>query len=134
MHELSIALSIVEGVEEELACRVTGNVAEENERVEAVRLRLGPLSGVVKEALLFSFEAAAAGTRLEGCRLEIEDTPVVVYCPNCEAERTAVSAQNLSCSECGAPGGDVRSGAELQVFALELSQLETVSEQRTAAG
>lgn len=127
MHELSIALSIIEGVEEELAGR-------DEELVEAVHLRLGPLSGVVREALMFSFGVASAGTRLEGSRLEIEDVPIIVYCPSCRDERPAVSAQNLSCAACGAPAGEVRRGAELQVFAIELARLEIVNEQRAAAG
>ena len=133
MHELSIALSIVEGVEEELASGVCRN-AREDERVETVHLRLGPLSGVVKEALLFSFEVASAGTQLEGARLEIEDVPVVLYCPKCEGEREAASIRNLVCAQCGTPAGDVRSGAEMQVFAIELTGVETADEQRTAAG
>ena len=68
MHELSIALSIVEGVEEELA-------NHQGARVAAVHLRLGPLSGVAKEALLFSYDLACEGTRLAGSSLKIEETP-----------------------------------------------------------
>lgn len=56
----------------ELAC-------EEKQRrdlpeVRAVRLRLGVRSGVVKEALTFSFDLAAAGTCIEGAALNIEET------------------------------------------------------------
>ncbi|MFI5070488.1 MAG: hydrogenase/urease maturation nickel metallochaperone HypA, partial [Terriglobales bacterium] len=46
MHELSIAMSIVELAEEEAQQR--------NAQVTAVHLKLGALSGVVKEALCFS--------------------------------------------------------------------------------
>jgi hypothetical protein len=68
MHELSIAMSLVE-----LAC-------EEKQRrdlpkVHALRLRLGARSGVVTEALTFSFDLAAAGTCIEGAALNIEETP-----------------------------------------------------------
>jgi len=66
VHELSIALSIVEGAEEE-AKRQGGA------RVCAVHLKLGPLSGVVKEALLFSYELACEGTALEGSTLVIQE-------------------------------------------------------------
>ena len=45
MHELSIAMSIVELAEEEIERR--GNV-----QITAVHLNLGELSGVMKEALL----------------------------------------------------------------------------------
>jgi hydrogenase nickel incorporation protein HypA/HybF len=68
MHELSIALSLVD-----LAC-------EEKERrqlptVRALHLRLGSLSGVVTDALVFSFDLAAAGTCIEGARLKVKETP-----------------------------------------------------------
>jgi hydrogenase nickel incorporation protein HypA/HybF len=113
MHELSIALSIIEGVEEEIARRNGAHVT-------AVHLKLGPLSGVVKDALLFSFAVACEGTQLAGSKLEIEETPVVLYCPVCEQERPAISISNLCCNICGTPSADIRKGSELEVFALEL--------------
>ncbi len=66
MHELSIAMSIIEVAEEEAAKRGV--------RVSAVHLRLGPLSGVIKEALAPAYEMAVTGTKLEGTRLVIEET------------------------------------------------------------
>ena len=48
MHELSIALSLLDQVAEEAERR--GGV-----QVHAIHLRLGPLSGVVKEALLSAY-------------------------------------------------------------------------------
>ena len=75
MHELSIAMSIVEMAEEEADNR--------GARVNAVHLKLGVLAGVVKDALLSSYEMACEGTGLQGSRLVIEEIPVVVYCPGC---------------------------------------------------
>ena len=66
MHELSIAVSIVEVAEEEAA---RNNAT----RVQSVRLRLGVLAGVAKEALLFSYGIACEGTPLEGSRLLIDE-------------------------------------------------------------
>jgi hydrogenase nickel incorporation protein HypA/HybF len=76
MHELSIAMSIVEMAQEEAELR--GNV-----HIQAVHLRLGLLSGVVKDALLSSYEMACETTILEGSRLIIEEIPVEIYCANC---------------------------------------------------
>ena len=115
MHELSIAVSIIEGVEEEVARRG-------NPRVAAVHLKLGPLSGVVGDALLFAYEVACEGTALAGSRLEIEETPVVVYCPECQSEQPAASLQRLHCRVCDTPSADIRQGRELQVCALELAE------------
>lgn len=122
MHELSIALSIIEGVEEEMARRPDAHVA-------AVHLKLGPLSGVVKDALLFSYEVVCEGTSLEDSRLEIEEIPVVLYCEVCRQEQPAISMQRLCCAVCDAPSTDIRRGSELEVFALEL-----MDEHATAAG
>ena len=113
MHELSVALSIIEGAEEEAARQGGG-------RVCAVHLRLGPLSGVVKEALLFSYDLACEGTPLQGSTLVIEDIPLLIDCPQCRAKRSAVSLQRLQCAECGTPAAGVLHGAELEVSALEL--------------
>jgi hydrogenase nickel incorporation protein HypA/HybF len=113
MHELSIALSIIEGAEEE-ALRQGGG------RVCAVYLKLGPLAGVVKEALLFSYDLACEGTSLAGSRLVIEDVPIRIICPACHAEGDPVSLQCLQCSKCGAPASEVVQGAELELAALEL--------------
>jgi hydrogenase nickel incorporation protein HypA/HybF len=115
MHELSIALSIIEGVEQELA-------RHEGARAAAVHLKLGPLSGVVKEALLFSWFLACEDTALAGSRLEIEEIPIVLYCPTCGREQPAVSLQRLCCSVCETASGDVRRGYDLEVYALELAE------------
>ncbi len=112
MHELSIAASIVDLVQEEAARRGV--------RVLAIHLKLGPLSGVVREALAGSFELAAAGTPLKCSTLVIEDTPIVVFCPTCKTRRIPVSMQFMRCPECETPAGEILEGAELQVCALEV--------------
>ena len=114
MHELSIAMSIVDAALEESQRRRV--------QVTAVHLRLGALSGVVKDALLFSYEVACQDTALEGTRLIVEDVPVVVFCPQCNDQRTLQSVQSFTCPECGVPTMDVRQGKELEVFALEVQE------------
>jgi len=115
MHELSIAMSMVEMAAEEAARR--GGV-----QVCAIHLKLGPLSGVVREALLFSYDVACEGTPLEGSRLVIEDVPVVVFCAECSAEQTLASVQRFFCPTCGTPTSQVVRGKELEVTALEIEQ------------
>ncbi len=112
MHELSIALSILDLASEE--------ADRQGVRVVAVRLKLGPLSGVVKEALLSSWELAREMSPLAGARLVIEPTPLLIRCPACGQERPAVSIQELCCRDCGAPAAEVVSGRELEVTGLEV--------------
>jgi Zn finger protein HypA/HybF involved in hydrogenase expression len=66
MHELSIAVRIVEIAEEELARHGGG-------RVRAIHLQLGPRACVAREALLFSFGCASEGTAVEGSSLVVLD-------------------------------------------------------------
>jgi hydrogenase nickel incorporation protein HypA/HybF len=115
MHELSIAISIIELAQEEAERR--GVV-----HVNAIHLKLGLLSGVAKEALLSSYDLACEGTPLEGSRLIIEDMPVVVYCPRCEARRPANSREWFSCPECGTPTPEILQGKELEVAAMEIQE------------
>ena len=90
--------------------------------MQAVHLRLGQLSGVVKEALLASYEMACHATPLEGSQLLIEEIPVEVMCPQCAAPRLVRSIQWFCCPECGTPTPTVLRGKELEVVALELSE------------
>lgn len=113
MHELSIALSIIEGAQEEAERQGGG-------RVCAVHLKLGPLAGVVKDALLFSYELACEGTPLHGSALHIADVPVRIYCAVCADEREPVSIQKLACVQCGSLADKVTQGDELEVTAIEL--------------
>jgi hydrogenase nickel incorporation protein HypA/HybF len=112
MHELSIALGILDVAAEEAERR--------GGRVTAVHLRLGLLSGVVKEALRSAYELAREGTPLAGAELVVEEVPAVAYCPGCAAERVLAALPELCCPACGAPTPEVVRGRELEVFALEI--------------
>lgn len=91
--------------------------------VSALHLKLGPLSGVVKEALTFSYEIACQGTVLEGSQLVIEDVPVVIHCARCRADEVVNSIQSLRCGRCGELSLEVIQGRELEVVALELEDV-----------
>jgi hydrogenase nickel incorporation protein HypA/HybF len=119
MHELSIALTIVEMAEEESERQ--GGV-----KVNSVHLRLGRLSGVVKAALESAFGLACEGTILEGSLLIVEEVPIIGYCPNCVAERSITSMQCFACPECTSPISHVIQGRELEVVALEIEELEAL--------
>ena len=113
MHELSIALNIIDIAREESERR--GGC-----RVVSIFLRVGPLSGVVTEALESAFQIAREDSPFSDTRLVIEQTPVLVRCPRCGPARGAVSAQMLRCRGCGSPGGNVEAGRELEVHAMEI--------------
>jgi hydrogenase nickel incorporation protein HypA/HybF len=112
MHELSVALGILDVVAEE--------AARHDGRVVAIHLKLGPLSGVVKEALVSAYELAREGTDFAGTELAVEEVPLVARCPGCAADRQLLSPQELRCPVCGGPTPQIVSGRELDVVALEI--------------
>jgi hydrogenase nickel incorporation protein HypA/HybF len=113
MHELSVAIDLIDAASAEMA--KLGPV-----RLKAVHLRLGPLSGVVKHALQFSFDTAVIGTALDGAQLQIADVPVSVWCETCEAERDLVDMTKRRCPLCHSPAPQVTRGHELQLVGLEI--------------
>ena len=117
MHELSIALNILDVASEE--AKRHGAV-----RVEAVYIKLGPLSGIVKSALLSAFELAREHSSLPESRLVVEDVPIVIYCEPCQAEQRVESIQELVCPVCRTPSNHVIAGREMEITALEITDPE----------
>ena len=119
MHELSIAAGIVDAVVVETGARGLG-------AVHAVYIRLGPLSGVDPDALLFSFPIACEGTPLAGARLQIEPVPVTIACASCGVESQPPSLQRMQCPHCGGLDTRVIQGRELELRAFEAVDKEEV--------
>lgn len=113
MHELSIAMNIVDLAQEESQNR--GGL-----HVRAVHLRLGALAGVAKELLLSSYEMACHDTPLAGSQLVIEELPGMLYCPNCAQTRLVRGSEWFCCSVCGAIASKIVQGKELELVALEV--------------
>lgn len=114
MHELSIALSLLEFVEEESERRGGAEIT-------AIHVKIGELSGVVPDALASAFAMARDHSRLLRCELVIERVPIAILCASCQSERDVASPQSICCAQCGTPAADVLRGRELQVNALELA-------------
>lgn len=115
MHELSVALSILDVAAEEAQRRGAAQVI-------AIHLKLGPLAGVMKDALLSAYDLARENSDFATCALVIEDVPVVANCPHCNAPRSVVSIQEMCCEVCGTPAPDVVRGRELEISAMEICE------------
>ena len=113
MHELTIARNIVEILEEELS-------DAPGLQVFAVDVLLGPLSGVVAEALQFCWDLATEDTRLSGARLLIELTEVVGYCPECCKDCVISNIQSIKCPSCSTPVRRIKTGNELEIHTVEV--------------
>jgi hydrogenase nickel incorporation protein HypA/HybF len=115
VHELSVVHSIVTAAEEALA----GHPVQ---RVIQVRLRVGELSGVVEEALQFSFEIATQGTILDGAQLVVDHLPAMIHCRTCEKDVELAGVQSFRCPLCGELSADLRQGRELAIESLEIEE------------
>lgn len=111
MHELSIALSMIEQIEEESA-RHPGTV-------RTVQVKVGVLSGVDCEALRFAWEIAREGTKFATAQLEIERVLLLARCPSC-GRTHAPAMDSIVCPQCITPEQDILAGRELELVSLEI--------------
>ena len=100
MHELSLCGAIADIVSRRAADRP----------VTAVHVRVGALRQVVPSTLEFCWSMVVAGTSLDGAVLDLEQVPVVVHCPACDADRPLGEQIALACPACGTLGVTVVAG------------------------
>ena len=110
MHELAITQSIVDMIVERT----------DRARVTAVYLRIGKVSGVVPDAVRFCFDLVAAGSPVEGARLEIDEPPGRA---RCRASVRVFDVEGLIVlCPCGSADVEVVGGDELLIRAVELAE------------
>ncbi|MEI6413347.1 MAG: hydrogenase maturation nickel metallochaperone HypA [Pseudomonadota bacterium] len=114
MHELAICQALLDQV------RLLAN-REQATQVTAIRLRIGPLSGVEAALLINAFPLVAAGTLAEGAELTCDDAAVQVRCRDCRQEGEA-SLSCLLCPHCGGFHTQVIAGDELLLVSLEFER------------
>ena len=112
MHEMSLAESVVEILQEEAQRQAFG-------RVRAVWLEVGGLSHCDPEALAFCFDVVTRGSLAEGARLEILRTPGQGWCLGC-SQPVAVARRGDPCPECGSYQIQVTGGDEMKIKELEV--------------
>lgn len=115
MHELAVCQALM---------REVNSVAHARDaaRVTAIYLGIGPLSGVDPALLKQAFPFASAGSCAESATLDIEETPVIVFCERCRQESTVAPAK-LVCGRCSDWHTSLVSGDELQLNRLELESM-----------
>ena len=89
------------------------------EKIRALKVRVGPLSGVVVDALRFAFDSLSPGTGAEGARLEVEETQPAFRCPDCgKLYETPVG--EYRCPACGSVRGELVAGNEMELESIEV--------------
>jgi hydrogenase nickel incorporation protein HypA/HybF len=112
MHEMSIAQSLVEIIQEEM-------IAHEAKNLKSVRLQVGQMSAVVPDSLSFCFEIVTSGTSLEGAELIMEVVPLKACCQEC-GRSFVVQEHVFACPHCSGAKIDVFAGQELSIVELEV--------------
>ncbi len=115
MHEMSIALEIIEIVKASLPPEPPVV------RVERVNLQVGKMSAIVPRSLHFCYEIAVRDTPLAGSRLEIEEVPVVARCNGCGCD-WVLESPAFKCPECGGTDIEILSGRELDIVSIEIQE------------
>ena len=112
MHEMSIAEAIILAVLKEKEERRLSEVA-------TVGVKVGALSGVLPDALQFSFENAVKGTPISGSSLDIECVSAEGRCKECFRE-FSIDHLWFRCPDCDGDQIEMLSGWELDISYLEV--------------
>lgn len=112
MHELSIAMSLVELASER--ARRAGAA-----RVTRLNLRIGALRGIEDESMRQAFEAARIDSPCGDAELRIENVPLRARCRTCAAEYEIREA-DWACPTCAGEGELLDGGDELQLASIEV--------------
>jgi hydrogenase nickel incorporation protein HypA/HybF len=112
MHELSVAQNIISIVKEYLP-------DGQKNSLKRVKVKIGKLSNILPDSLLFGFNALIKETNLEGAKLEIEHTPLKIKCSDCRGE-SDLEEFAFNCPACSGNNIQVISGDELTISEIEI--------------
>jgi hydrogenase nickel incorporation protein HypA/HybF len=125
MHELGIACSILETVRDEASKRPDSKFLK-------VGVRIGEVSGVEPDALIFSFDALVEGSELAPLELVIERTRRRHRCPQCQHEFVVVE-YDVVCPRCSEPRTRCVGGFEMEIAYIEMEDRRRGAGQRAEA-
>lgn len=112
MHEMSLCESVLQIIEQQAQ-------AQHYQKVKAVWLEIGALSGVEAEAMRFCFEVVMQGSLAEQARLEILEVPGLAWCLPC-GQNVAVQQLYDQCPQCGSHQLQVVDGDQMRIKELEV--------------
>lgn len=111
MHEMSIAVSILDIVNEEAR---KNNLS----KISKVKLKIGEMANIVPELLVSSWEILVQDTMADQSKLEYDFIPLTAKCSDCGVE-FHIENVVFQCSKCSSPNIKVISGEELNILYVE---------------
>jgi hydrogenase nickel incorporation protein HypA/HybF len=111
MHEMAIAQSIMDIVQQEMARHRVS-------RVSVIRLVVGEFTAVVPDSLTFCFELITKDTPLEGVKVALEQVPLTGRCKACGKE-FAIVEYRFICPACRSGEVETVGGKELFIKEIE---------------
>jgi hydrogenase nickel incorporation protein HypA/HybF len=114
MHEISIALSLLDLVEKQ--CREAGYQA-----IDSVRIKVGKAAGILPEAFSFALDVAKKETLARDAKFVIDWIPLGGVCNGCGDEFEMEESYVLACPKCASPSFRINKGYELEVVEMELN-------------
>jgi hydrogenase nickel incorporation protein HypA/HybF len=118
MHEQSLMRTLLKQVEE---IRFEYNA----ERVQEVRVEVGPLSGVEPMLLASAFAQLASEETVAGARFVIDEVPLLAHCESCD-NRFEILDFAFRCPACRGHVTTI-SGDEVQLVSVSLFDTREVS-------
>jgi hydrogenase nickel incorporation protein HypA/HybF len=113
MHELAVTQSILD-----IALRHAAQA--QAQRILAVNLVVGELTGFIDDSIQFYFDFLTRDTLAQGSRLQIDRVAARARCRQCQTEYAPPDSRLWACPACGALGGDVTAGREFYVASIEV--------------
>ena len=113
MHEMSVAINILEIAEKEMQ-------KAKAKRIEEIHLAVGKLSGIVIESLQFSLDVLKKNSILANAEITFEEIDAKMRCLHCQHEFEA-SDFYVTCPECGEFGHSILSGKELLIKSIAVT-------------
>ena len=110
MHEMSITVSIVRTLKEEM-------VLHPGTALKKIRLGVGELAGVEEGSLRFSLEAALAEEQWSAVEVEITKVPLRAKCKQCGNEFDAEPA-DFRCPKCGSGEFTIEAGQSVTIDSI----------------
>jgi len=119
MHEMSIAVGLIEGVL---------HAAEEAgaEQVESVELEVGLFQQVVPEAMRTAWEAVSENTPAQGAELRLTEVPAVARCRTCGARFEPNVEYSFACPKCDQADVEIVAGRDIVLKSVTCKVKEEV--------